>query len=162
MRFDWAVIHGPAGRRRGVLSSVSGVRLFVLSFALLILIGTAGLLVLPGLYTGPRLGVIDALFTAASAVCVTGLVVVDTARYFTWWGQAWILLLIQVGGLGILTFATLIIRRGGGRGRGPVVGFRCPRSEGRVRANRVRTVQVAALSEVRRRFGEPGALSFSR
>lgn len=116
MRFDWAVNQGPAGSRHGVLNSISGVRLFVLSFAFLILVGTAGLLVLPGLYTGPRLGVIDSLFTAASAVCVTGLIVVDTARYFTWWGQAWILLLIQVGGLGILTFATLIIRVLGGRG----------------------------------------------
>jgi trk system potassium uptake protein TrkH len=75
-----------------------------------------GLLVLPGLYTGPRLGVVDAVFTAASAVCVTGLVVVDTATYFTFWGQAWILLLIQAGGLGILTFATLIIRLLGRRG----------------------------------------------
>ena len=95
--------------RRALWSRLSGVQLFVLSFAGLILAGTVGLLVLPGLYTGPRLGVIDALFTVTSAVCVTGLTVVDTATYFTWWGQAWILLCIQAGGLGILTFATLII-----------------------------------------------------
>jgi trk system potassium uptake protein TrkH len=116
MRFDWAAMQRPGGGRRRMVGSLSGVRLFVVSFALLILVGAAGLLTLPGLYTGPRLGPIDALFTSASAVCVTGLVVADTARYFTWWGQAWILLLIQAGGLGILTFATLIIRLMGGRG----------------------------------------------
>jgi trk system potassium uptake protein TrkH len=84
-------------------------RLFVGSFLVLIAVGTAGLLVLPGLYTGPRLGFVDALFTATSAVCVTGLIVVDTATYFTVWGQAWLLLLIQLGGLGLITFATVIL-----------------------------------------------------
>ena len=81
----------------------------MLSFLLLIGAGTAGLLTLPGLYVGPRLSFLDALFTATSAVCVTGLIVVDTATYFTTAGQAFILLLIQLGGLGILTFATLVI-----------------------------------------------------
>lgn len=106
----------PRVRRRGVIRQVSGIRLFVLSFAGLVTIGAAGLLTLPGLYTGQPLGVVDAVFTAASAVCVTGLIVVDTATYFTRWGQAWILLLIQAGGLGILTFATLILRLLGSRG----------------------------------------------
>jgi trk system potassium uptake protein TrkH len=84
-------------------------QLFIFSFLFLILGGTAGLMWLPGLYTGPGLGWLDALFTATSAVCVTGLIVVDTATYFTGWGQAFILLLIQLGGLGIVTFTTLII-----------------------------------------------------
>ncbi|HSJ16106.1 MAG TPA: TrkH family potassium uptake protein [Longimicrobiales bacterium] len=84
-------------------------QLFVGSFALLILVGTLGLQALPGLYTGEPLGLVDALFTATSAVCVTGLIVVDTATYFTTAGQAWILLLIQLGGLGMITFATVII-----------------------------------------------------
>ena len=66
-------------------------------------------MVLPGLYAGPGLTFLDALFTATSAVCVTGLIVVDTATYFTTAGQAFILLLIQLGGLGILTFTTLVI-----------------------------------------------------
>jgi len=83
-------------------------RLFLLSFALLILTGTLGLLVLPGIYTGPRLSLVDALFTSTSAVCVTGLIVVDTATYFTPLGQAWIALLIQLGGLGILTFTSFL------------------------------------------------------
>ena len=84
-------------------------RLFVLSFVALVAVGTAGLLTLPGLYTGARLGPLDALFTMTSAVCVTGLIVVDTATFFTPWGQAWLLLFIQLGGLGLITFATVIL-----------------------------------------------------
>lgn len=68
-----------------------------------------GLKLLPGLYSGPGLNWVDALFTATSAVCVTGLIVVDTATYFTPLGQAFLLLLIQLGGLGILTFTTIVI-----------------------------------------------------
>ena len=52
--------------------------------------------------TGP-LGWLDALFTSTSAVCVTGLVVVDTATHFTPFGHLIIMLLIQAGGLGIMT-----------------------------------------------------------
>src|SRR5690606_18787639 len=80
-----------------------------------IVIGTLGFKELPGLYTGSELSWLDALFTATSAVCVTGLTVVDTATFFTPAGQAWILLLIQLGGLGIITFTTLIILALGGR-----------------------------------------------
>jgi len=88
---------------------LSPPQLFVGSFLLLILLGTLGLKTLPGLYTGPSLSWLDALFTATSAVCVTGLIVVDTATYFTPWGQAFLLLLIQLGGLGIITFTTVLI-----------------------------------------------------
>ena len=84
-------------------------QLFALSFLALIAFGTLGLKLLPGLYTAEPLGWLDALFTATSAVCVTGLIVVDTATYFTRAGQAFILLLIQLGGLGMITLATLII-----------------------------------------------------
>ncbi len=106
-RSPWEVLGSGAGdfRRR----ALPATQLFLLSFAGLILFGTLGLLILPGLYTGPRLGFVDALFTSTSAVCVTGLIVVDTAKYFTPLGQAWIALLIQLGGLGILTFTTLVI-----------------------------------------------------
>lgn len=90
-------------------------QLFVAGFLALVLLGTLLLLVLPGLYTGERLSFIDALFTATSAVCVTGLIVVDTATYFTTWGQGVVLGLIQVGGLGILSFTTVIILLLGGR-----------------------------------------------
>lgn len=93
----------------------SATQFFVGSFALLVAIGTLGLLLLPGLYTGEGLGLVDALFTATSAVCVTGLIVVDTATYFTPLGQGWIALLIQLGGIGILTLATLLISVAGRR-----------------------------------------------
>lgn len=68
-----------------------------------------GLKWIPGLYTGPELDWIDALFTAVSTVCVTGLHVVDITAYFTDWGHAYLLLLIQIGGLGVITFTTMII-----------------------------------------------------
>jgi trk system potassium uptake protein TrkH len=88
---------------------LTSVRLVALSFLGLIAFGTAGLLLLPGLYTGDSLGLVDALFTATSAVCVTGLIVVDTASYFTPAGQAWVLLLVQLGGVGILTIGTFVV-----------------------------------------------------
>lgn len=79
-------------------------QLFIVSFLGIILIGALALM-LPNATVEP-LSFIDALFTATSAVCVTGLVVVDTASYFTLFGQIIILFLIQVGGLGIMTFAS--------------------------------------------------------
>ncbi|GAB4179138.1 MAG: TrkH family potassium uptake protein [Calditrichia bacterium] len=81
----------------------------LLSFFLIILIGT-GLLMLPGATaSGQGLGFIDALFTATSATCVTGLIVVDTGTYFSQFGQIIILLLIQIGGLGIMTFTSFFV-----------------------------------------------------
>ncbi len=75
------------------------------SFAAVILIGSL-LLMLPWAQTG-QVGFLEALFTSTSAVCVTGLIVVDTATAFTRFGQVIIMLLIQAGGLGIMTFAAL-------------------------------------------------------
>ncbi|MFD2893528.1 TrkH family potassium uptake protein [Sphingobacterium arenae] len=80
-------------------------QLFISSFLLLICLGTC-LLKLPFALQTP-LSWIDALFTSTSAVCVTGLIVVDTASHFTFWGQLIIMLLIQAGGIGILSFAAL-------------------------------------------------------
>ncbi|MCB0675704.1 MAG: hypothetical protein KDC32_02075 [Saprospiraceae bacterium] len=78
---------------------------FVLSFLALIFLGTL-LLLLPRA-THHGISIVDALFTATSAVCVTGLIVLDTGKDFTAFGQTVILLLIQLGGLGILTFTNL-------------------------------------------------------
>jgi potassium uptake TrkH family protein len=79
-----------------------------LSFLLLIFLGSL-LLMLPNATVQPgSMPFLAALFTATSAVCVTGLAVVDTATYFTPFGQGIILLLCQLGALGILTFATVI------------------------------------------------------
>ncbi len=85
--------------------------MFALSFAALVLVGTIGFKTLPGLYVDETdtLSWLDALFTSTSAVCVTGLIVVDTATYFTRWGQAYVLLLVQLGGLGMLGLASFVI-----------------------------------------------------
>lgn len=64
---------------------------------------------IPGIYADEPMSWLDALFTSTSAVCVTGLIVEDTAVFFTPLGQGFVLLLIQLGGLGMLTFASLIL-----------------------------------------------------
>jgi len=84
--------------------TVNPAQLFVTSFLSLIIFGSL-LLLLPNA-THEGIDVIDALFTSTSAVCVTGLIVVDTGSYFTIFGQFVILFLIQAGGLGIMTFAS--------------------------------------------------------
>ncbi len=80
----------------------------VLAFAGLILLGALLLMTPPASVNGKSLNFMDALFTATSAVCVTGLVVVDTGTYFTPLGQMVILALIQIGGLGVMTVTTLL------------------------------------------------------
>jgi potassium uptake TrkH family protein len=104
-----------------VSTSITSIKLkpattFIYSFLLLLLVGT-GLLMLPEMTTKGSIPFIDALFTAVSAACVTGLAVVDTQTYFTFKGHLVIMLLIQLGGIGILTFATffaLFLKKGVG------------------------------------------------
>lgn len=80
--------------------------IFIGSFLLLIGVG-AGLLMLPAMTVAPgSMRWLDALFTSVSAVCVTGLLVVDTATFFTYKGQLVIMALIQLGGIGIVSFAS--------------------------------------------------------
>lgn len=79
-------------------------QLFIISFLGIIILG-AFLLMLPN-STHQGISFLDALFTSTSAVCVTGLIVVDTGSYFTTFGQSIILCLIQAGGIGILTIAS--------------------------------------------------------
>ena len=81
-------------------------RLIAVGFLLVILAG-AGLLMLPIASRGEPAGFLDALFTSTSATCVTGLVVRDTFTGWTVFGQLVILALIQLGGLGFMTFITL-------------------------------------------------------
>lgn len=88
--------------------SIKPTQILVLGFAITILIGSL-LLMLPfSSESGESTEFLTALFTATSAVCVTGLVVVDTATYWSPIGQTIILLLIQIGGIGFMSFATLI------------------------------------------------------
>lgn len=90
-------------KHKTYIPGLSPVQQLVTSFLMLIFAGTL-LLKLP-FSTVAGISIIDAFFTSTSAVCVTGLTVLDTGRDFTLFGQAVILLLIQLGGLGIMTFS---------------------------------------------------------
>ncbi len=80
----------------------------LLSFAGLIALGTVALALPAASATGEAVPLVDALFTSTSAVCVTGLITVDTASRWSGFGLGTILVLIQLGALGLITFATLI------------------------------------------------------
>ena len=98
---------------KGWLAGSSATQTICSSFLLVIAVGTL-LLTLPISSRTGRLGVVDAMFTATSATCVTGLVVRDTWSQFSLFGQVIILMLIQVGGLGLVTltsFFALAARR---------------------------------------------------
>jgi trk system potassium uptake protein TrkH len=93
--------------------SLSPARIIVISYALVILAGTLTLKLPKATYEGIRW--IDAFFTSTSAVCITGLSTMNISRAFTFEGQVFILILIQLGGLGIITltsFIALFIQRG--------------------------------------------------
>ena len=91
------------------LQRLQSAQLILLGFAAMILTGTL-LLMLPVASREPySVSFLDALFTATSATCVTGLVVYDTASCWTAFGQGVILLLIQIGGLGVVTIAVLLV-----------------------------------------------------
>lgn len=90
---------------KGWLAGSSATQTICVSFLLVIAVGTL-LLTLPISSRTGRLGVIDAMFTATSATCVTGLIVRDTWSQFSVFGQVVILMLIQVGGLGLVTLTS--------------------------------------------------------
>lgn len=96
-------------------------QLIVIAFAGAILVGTVLLLLPFATEEGGRASFVTALFTSTSAVCVTGLIVVDTPTYWSGYGECVILGLIQAGGLGIMTLASvlalILARRLGLRGR---------------------------------------------
>lgn len=93
---------------KAILKRLSSFQLILLGFAAVILTG-ALLLMLPiSTASGESAAFSDALFTSVSAVCVTGLITQDTATYWSQFGQTIILLLIQVGGLGVVTAASAI------------------------------------------------------
>ena len=95
-------------KKRLVKLELNPPRVLAMGFGGLILIG-AILLNLPvASKTGESIGFLNALFTSASAVCVTGLVVVNTAEFWSLFGQIVIIILIQMGGLGFMTMATLV------------------------------------------------------
>ncbi len=90
------------------LTRLSPQSLLVLSFASVIVVG-AILLMQPFSLTGKSISFVDSLFTSASATCVTGLIVVDTGSFFSTTGQIIILALIQIGGIGVMSFSVLFL-----------------------------------------------------
>lgn len=94
---------------------LSSAQVILFSFAGLIFIGTVLLMLPISSQTGRYTPFTDALFTATSASCVTGLIVYDTATYWSAFGQFVILLLIQIGGLGVVTMAVAVAMVSGRR-----------------------------------------------
>lgn len=93
----------------GKVLKIHPTGLILFSFLLAIMVGTF-LISLPWATVQGHINLVDALFTATSAVCVTGLVVVDTGSFFTLFGQIVILGLIQIGGLGVMTISVFLFR----------------------------------------------------
>ena len=87
---------------------LSSFQIIIMGFLLVILTGSLLLMLPVSTRSGEITSFPDALFTATSATCVTGLVVHDTVTYWSVFGQAVILLLIQIGGMGVVTIAVSI------------------------------------------------------
>ena len=93
--------------------NTTSFQVIIISFACLILVGTMLLMLPVSARHGEMTNFSDALFTAVSATCVTGLVVKDTAMYWSPFGQAVIITLIQIGGMGVITIGLAIITASG-------------------------------------------------
>lgn len=87
---------------------LSSSQIIIFGFMAVILVGTFLLMLPISTHSGESTGFVDALFTSTSAVCVTGLVVFDTATYWSLFGQIVIICLIQIGGMGVVTVAATI------------------------------------------------------
>ena len=120
------------------------VQTIALGFFTVIAAGTILLMLPAASQSGKATGFVTALFTAVSASCVTGLVLVDTATYWTGFGQTVILLLIQLGGLGFMTIATLFSR---------LVRRRMSMRERGVMAESINTVRVGRIMEITSTIG---------
>lgn len=127
-------------------------RLFVGTFAFFCIIGSASLSLPAASAHESGLDYVDALFTATSAVCVTGLSTIDPSRDLTVFGQALVLVLIQVGGLGIMTFSTVLLwalgRRMSLRHEGAVATLLSPRDRGRLFESARQIIAFTILSEL--------------
>ena len=91
-----------------IKEKLTSFQIITLGFVGVILLGTMLLMLPISSQTGEVTSFGNALFTATSAVCVTGLVVYDTATYWSYFGQTVILILIQVGGLGVISVASFL------------------------------------------------------
>lgn len=90
-----------------LINKMEPTQIMVIGFAIVILIGAILLSMPISTQNGESIGFLDALFTSTSAVCVTGLIAVDTSTYWSFFGQLIIITLIQIGGLGFMTVTTL-------------------------------------------------------
>lgn len=90
-----------------IVNKMEPTQIMVIGFAIVILIGAILLSMPISTQNGESIGFLDALFTSTSAVCVTGLIAVDTSTYWSFFGQLIIITLIQIGGLGFMTVTTL-------------------------------------------------------
>lgn len=95
-------------KRKKRQDSLSPAKILTFGFAIIIIIGTFLLSLGPASANGEKLGLINAFFMATSAVCVTGLVVVDPATQFSLFGELTLMILTQIGGLGFMTMGTMI------------------------------------------------------
>lgn len=141
---------GPTEERLWELAFGNPARALVLTFTLA---GIAGgiLLSLPWSYADEPIRLIDALFTSFSAVCVTGLIVLDTPTAFSSFGHGVILMLIQIGGLGIMTFSTagfvLLGRRMGVREEATAVALLGSESRAHIKVALGRMLLVTFVTE---------------
>ena len=92
---------------------LSGAQTILLGFVVMIVIGALLLMLPVSTKSGEWTNVADAFFTATSAGCVTGLVVYDTQSHWSWFGQLVILILIQIGGMGVVTMTTILSKIAG-------------------------------------------------
>lgn len=94
-------------RLSDIINKMDPTQIMVIGFAFLILVGAILLSMPIATQNGESIAFLDALFTSTSAVCVTGLIAVDTSTYWSFFGQLIIIILIQIGGLGFMTVTTL-------------------------------------------------------
>ena len=97
------------GKIKKIVKLLSPPQLIALGFASVILLGALILMLPISVREGATVNLIDALFTSTSAVCVTGLIVIDTADHFTVFGRTIVALLIQIGGLGVTCVGVSLI-----------------------------------------------------
>ena len=123
---------------------LSHAQIIALGFLLVILAGTLLLLLPASSKSGESAGFLTAFFTAVSASCVTGLVVVDTGTYWSALGQVVILVMIQIGGLGFMTISTLFFR---------LIRRRVSMQEKAVMAESINSVQIGRIMTLTRLIG---------
>ena len=126
------------------IRQLSYVQTIALGFLTVIAAGTILLMLPAASQRGEATGLVTALFTSVSASCVTGLVLVDTATYWSGFGQAVIIVLIQLGGLGFMTIATLFSR---------LLRRRMSMRERGVMAESINTVRVGRIMEITSTIG---------